>query len=285
VPYQPIPLYQGPPACNTEALILGFDAMILKPVVGARLSGVVEFPPGVPGGSTRTIAVPQNRLDWTFSPAFEIGYRFPDDLGAVLFTYRFLGTSGSGQGVVDEALTPVRSRLDFNVFDFDYVSPRYFPRRLTALRFYLGARIATSFFDSGTPADPVFRHVSNYWSGAGPHVALEAEYGLPFLPALALYGRIDNAILFGSTRQRFNGTTDDGSGNLIETQVIQDRSRTIPMLSFEAGLSIRPFGFERENFRLAFGYQFEQWWNLGRNSGYDATVQTQGLFLRAEVDF
>jgi hypothetical protein len=253
-------------------------------VVSSRLSGTVPPPPGILALS-QTVAVPQHRLEWAFSPVFVLGYRFPDDTGAVQVAYRFLATSGTGEVTPAGVPSTIFSRLDYNIFDFDYVSPRFFADDWFSLQFYLGARVATNFFDSQLEQGYAFQHASNSWSGAGPHYALEAEWALFDLPGLSLYGRHDGAVMFGSTRQHFSATFDDGLGNLVENQISQSRSNTIPMLSIQLGLSYRPLGFRSNALQLVAGYVYEQWWSLGKVNGSNATVQTQGVFIGGQLGF
>jgi hypothetical protein len=253
-------------------------------VVSNRLSGTVPPPPGILAPS-QTIVVPQHRLDWTVSPELVIGYRFPDDTGGVQVAYRFLATSGTRQVTLAGVQSTLFGRLDYNIFDFDYVTPRFYADDWFSLQFYLGARVATNYFDAQAEEGFAFQHASNSWSGAGPHYALEGEWAVFDLPGLALYGRHDGVVMFGTTRQRFDATFDDGLGNLVENEISQSKSNGIPMLSIQLGLSYRPFGFRSNALQLVGGYVYEQWWNLGKVNGSNASVQTQGVFIGGQVGF
>jgi hypothetical protein len=219
------------------------------------------------------------------SPYFVIGYHFPADTGGVQVAYRFLATSGASQLIVGGIESTVFSRLDYNIFDFDYVSPRLYADGGLSFQFYLGARVATSYFDTQVQEGFAFQHASNSWSGAGPHYALELEWAPFDVSGLALYGRHDGVVMFGNTRQRFNATFEDAQGNPVENEISQSKSNGIPMLSIQLGLSYRPFGFRSNTLQLVGGYVYEHWWNLGKVNGSNGTVQTQGVFIGGEVGF
>jgi hypothetical protein len=253
-------------------------------VVSNHLSDSVPPPPGIIA-SSQTVIVPQHRLDWTVSPEFVIGYHFFNDLGGVQVAYRFLAVTGSGHVTLGGIETTIFSRLVYNIFDFDYVSSRFYLDPWLTFQFYLGARVATNYFDTEATEGLAFQHESNSWAGAGPHYALEWEWAVFNCTDLALYARHDGALMFGNTRQHFNATFDDGTGNMVENEVTQSKSNGIPMLSVQLGISYRPFGFKSNALQLVGGYVYEQWWNLGKVNGSSGEVQSQGAFIGGQVDF
>src|SRR5205085_1450370 len=76
-------------------------------------------------GGTDTLHLPSADLGGTVSPRFDIGYRFGENAGAVLVSYRFLTIEGCVQYIdsVDGLPTgSLNSRLDIQTIDFDYAT-------------------------------------------------------------------------------------------------------------------------------------------------------------------
>src|SRR5207237_4286724 len=128
-----------------------------------RLSGTV----GLPDGRPATLNSPSAPLDWTLSPRFELGYRFADNLGSLMLTYRFLTTEGNPvvadfDPMGDGAL---RSRLDMQIVDLDYVSRHHKCCPDFDFRWLAGVRLATVFFDSEVIGGLAELRTSNHFFG------------------------------------------------------------------------------------------------------------------------
>jgi hypothetical protein len=245
------------------------DVGLVHPHVNNRVSSGSPVSPLAAG----PVELPVAQLNWTVSPRFELGYRMPDGRGDLRLGYRFLASSGFEAGSGAEYL---RSRLDLNVVDLDYVSGEWLAENwfgpFRDLRASFGVRLATSYLDSqargGAAAEERF---TSHFVGAGPRFGLEWARPLPGCP-LELCTRFDAAGLVGSVRQGFTqaGTVRRDAGLTTGVEVV----------GAEVGLGWRPDPTGRG--RVVVGYQFQQWWDLGRTdtSNFDLTVQ--GAFLRAE---
>jgi hypothetical protein len=236
-------------------------------------------------GTTFLVQLPGAGLDWTASPRFEFGYRFPQGCGELLASYRFLGTDGRNTLAgfdLDGSDVPLRSRLNMNVVDLDYASPEFSPLPHWNVQGRVGARIATIYFDSLADGFFIEERTSNNFVGAGPHFGLDAWRVLD-VPGLAFFTRIDGAVVFGSIHQSFelsfvapDGSVEGGATDVHHTQ-------TVPVLTFLAGLSWTPCRYHWSRYSL--GYIIEQWWDVGQAGLSHADLTSQGLFLRAEFSF
>ncbi|HVS39900.1 MAG TPA: Lpg1974 family pore-forming outer membrane protein [Gemmataceae bacterium] len=288
-PPPPPPLFDQPnPGANAAAagssadtgLLFGVELDFTKPNLNNRLNGTATFP----DGSKATVAPPGTDLAWTVAPSFTLGYRLGDDFGALAFTYRFLISEGNADGLSPLGDVNFHSRLDLDEFDFDYIMARYSPGPFWNLQGRVGIRLADVYFDSGAElAGVACEQASSNFIGAGPHFGLEAERRFPMVDGLAAFGRLDGAVLVGQIQQHFrqgflfpDGTTFAGAG-------VQRGTQTVPVLSLQAGLAYTPPRMDYIHF--TFGYQFEDWWNVGRLNASDGEFNDQGLFVRGELDF
>jgi hypothetical protein len=229
----------------------------------------------------------------TVSPLFELGYRFPEGFGEFLVSYRFLVDESTNPAVTDIGSGHLKTRLDLNENDFDYVSREYSLAPKYDLRWRLGARLAGVYFDSRlavvVPPDNfgggrLWERTSNNFFGAGPHVGLELARKLD-LPGSSIFLRVDGASVFGRIHQRFGETftlaeIDD---QLFGGVTAVSRTQTVPILGVQAGVAWSPVDWRWATFSL--GYVFEQWWNVGRVQDSTAEVMFQGLFVQAEFRF
>ncbi len=245
------------------------------------------------------IRLPSVPLDWTVAPRFEVGYRLPSGFGEFIVGYRFLDTSGDGTVQGPDAPASLHSRLDVNVVDFDYASqeislmPDVLCHRWD-MRWRVGIRFASVFFDSQA-VEPVAaaaagsgiveQRDSDTWNGVGPHAGLElgrhfGNSGLSFI------GKTDFFIGLGRIRQGF---FDVGTTPATTAQLNVNRSQAVPSLNLQSG-----FGWSRPDltrFSLFVGYQYEYWWNVGRDSDATAPVLSngnmwdQGLVIRIGCNF
>jgi len=263
-----------------DRLFFAAELQFLAPAVKNRLRGTVAFP----GGATDDLAVPAADLDFTVAPRLAVGYRLPDSAGEFLFSYRFLIDEGRGTAVTPFGeLFGLRSRLDLNQFDFDYAAARYSPLPLFDLKWYVGIRLATVFFDSRVQNSLSEQQASNYYVGAGPHAGIDFERRIGVVPGnLALFAGLDGAALVGQVRQHFHETFFLPEGD-FRGDFTQQKTQGVPVLTFRAGLSYTPPRLEFV--RLSAGYMFERWWNLGRVGDSTGELTDQGVFFRAEFDY
>jgi hypothetical protein len=307
------PLLERPEAAPA-GLFLNVETSVVWPhlrneLVGgqvtlAQTSGVspsqnVGLPPG--DGMPITgdlIKFAGNRLDPTVTPRFELGYRFPDGFGELKLGYRFLVTSGSDTLTVGD-LGPAsqKGRLDINFIDLDYGTREFSLGPDWEMRTWVGLRGALTFFDSqvrflnpmpitespfGT--GPFTRltqseAASNWYIGA--HAVLELGRKL-WIPDLTLFWRLEGAGMYSRAHQTFKETFVEAPGF---TEIRTTNNVGSPMLATQVGLSWDVPNWDHCRFMM--GYQFEMWWQFGRgnNDLSHATLDDQGLFLRAEFNF
>jgi hypothetical protein len=268
----------GPAPGPTFAVEFGF----LAPHVKNALVAPVEVHPG---GFVDTVAFPFTaEQDGAFAPKLTMGWRLRDGLGAVLLSYRNVASEGTevvpGYDILGDGL--LRSRLDMNFVDLDY-STRELPLgALWGLRWELGARIATIYFDTQAQGLVLGRRASSFFVGAGPQVALDLTRELPGT-GLALFARADGAAHLGRITQRFAESVGDPGAPLLFGGTTRRGSQAVPHLALQAGLSwlSHPDG----RYRITVGYQWEQFWAVGTLDESRGDVGLQGLFLRSEFNF
>jgi hypothetical protein len=271
----------GPPlGQQTPGWFAGAEIALRQADINATL--VNQIPLGSLG---EFLHVPAVDLPLTVSPTFEIGYRLPQCAGTFSLRYHFLTAEGTGTVYPADNTFRVRTRLDMQVFDLDYGTAPYefAPRWEVSAR--LGGRLANVFFDSQAVNDAVSQQASNNFFGAGIHGRVDVERRLVVIPGLGLFGRLDGAVLTGRVRQRFH------LERFEEFSELEQRSRqTVSALNAQVGLSYSPPGLP--GLKFATGYEWEQYWNVGRLNGQDGAggrssgdVWSHGWFLRAQVDF
>jgi len=264
---------------------------IVVPHVKNRLSDIVTLPGMLPG----TVQVGSAELNWTASPRFELGYRLPSGFGEFAIAYRFFTTEGSESAPGPDGLAALKSRLDVNIGDLDYASRELSLLPYWGMKWRFGLRAVGTFFDSradepltvAAAGSGVFeRKTSNNFWGFGPHLGLELTRRLDGL-GLALVGRVDGATILGRLHQRFfEETTPMGpNGQPLAAGTSERVSQDGPMLAWSLGLSWQPPLYP--NAHLFVGYQYEYWWNIGRNSSTTSRgeLSDQGIQLRAGLDF
>ena len=230
---------------------------------GALTVGVVR--PHVGGHLADKTDLPFASLDWTVMPRLEAGYRLADGAGDLRLGYHLIASTGSVQAGVGG----LRSRLDLNALDLDYVSSEWLveatPDLGRELRAVAGVRLASATLKSSGPAG-LFR---SEFTGAGPRFGLEWRKPIPAPWPVELYVRSDGTGLAGQTRQ---------TGGFLP--LISWKWNGAVAVSTEVGIGWQPTG--PDGVRVLFGYQFEQWWNLGRTDAANADLSVNGVFLRAE---
>jgi hypothetical protein len=272
-----------------EGLFLNSDLGILWPSVKNHLSATVSFP----NGTTDRLHVPQADLDVTAETGIEVGYRLADSLGDLLVGYRFLVTDGTKDLETSFGAASVKSRLDINQFDLDYATATYSPLPRYDLKFRIGARFAAIYLDSEASNALNFQQASNYFIGAGPSATIDFERRFKELPDLGLFARLDGAALTGQVRQKFRETLGIGTPGVEEGFFDVQKTQTSEVLTLQVGVTYHPFGIANDRLRITGGYEFQQWWGVGKLNGSvapadvssDANITAQGIFLRGEYDF
>jgi hypothetical protein len=242
--------------------------------VGNQLVGLVSF-----GNITDRVELPTSNLAVTVTPRFEVGYRFHQGSGEVLASYRFVETAGSGDlgGLTPVGGTaPVRSRFDLNVLDLDYAS-REFPFAMGPgwdMKWLVGVRLASLYFDSQASAAGLSQRETNHFGGAGPQAGVELWRFLGHT-GLSLFGRLDFDFFMGRVRQSFTETVGSSGAETDLSQI-----QGAPVLAIQFGLAWMPDAID--NFRVAAGYTFERWWDIGLVDQSRAQATVQGIFVRGE---
>lgn len=262
-------------------LFFNTELAFIHPVLRNRLTNDTPLRP-----SGNTLTVPSAELPWTVAPWFDLGYRLPRSLGIVSLNYRFFTADGNGTTVFAGLPSELRSRLGENVVNLDYgTGPCSFAPRWDFL-WRIGAQYADVFFDSRLAGGSASQQASNHFNGAGPHARLDLSRSLDPLPGWSLFSRLDGAVVFGRISQKFSQQTA-----VLETWE-QNGTQSVPVLNVQAGLSYTPPALP--GWRFTLGYTYEHWWYVGQlgedsNDGSLSRTrgefETQGIFLRGQVDF
>jgi hypothetical protein len=264
----------------------GIEADLVWPHIKNRLSAPVRLDDFID-----IVHLPTASLDFTGSPKVILGYRFPEGFGEFTASYRSIVSEGARNIENFDFFGDsfLKSRLNVNVIDLDFGSQEIplgwdRPSSLWDLKFDLGARIAGVFFDSKAEGVFLREHTSNNFFGAGPHLALELQRHLIDYPGLALYARVETAVVIGRIHQRFEESISVDDTPILGGSTSQRGSQAVPILGIQAGLSWTPVHNWRW-LRFTGGYTFEQWWGVGDVGGSSADLTSQGLFLRTELHF
>jgi hypothetical protein len=238
------------------------------------------------GGVVTQVQPPSTALDWTGVPVLEVGYRFGEGIGALAATYRNVTSEGTGIAPAFDAAgdATVRTRLNLNSLDLDYLSTELQFAQYWDLQWRLGARLAFAYFDSQATGAILAESGSSNFVGAGPHFGLEVRRSLEFAPGLAAFARLEGAVVLGTVSQHFEESVSAGGVVVTSGDSRISGGRSVPVLSFETGLSYTPAHYAPW-FRFAFGYELDHWWGLGDLQGSRGDLTVQGLFFRGEFRF
>jgi hypothetical protein len=257
-------------------------------VVGPHVKNQLNSPVNTMSGP-KILEVPTAPLEWTGSPRIGVGYQLADNMGRVLLTYTSVVSQGTGSIANFDAFGAgfLRSRLNMNVIDLDYVSnPLSFCPQWT-VDWAVGVRLATLYFDSQAVGGLLGQRVANNFIGAGPHGWVDLRYSLPEVPGLSLLGRIGGSVLIGDINQSFEETVRSTSGvPLFGGATRVNEAQAVPELNVRFGVEYVP-PVRGRWMRFSFGYEFDYWWNVG-NVNLDTSredISWQGLFFRGEFSF
>jgi hypothetical protein len=282
------PLLVGDPLidrlhCPPPGWFGALELDLLAPHIKNRLQAPLQLD----GFEPNLVHLPTAPLEWTGSPQIDLGYRFWEGLGELMVSYRLLVTDG-WQGLagfdIDGGDGILRSRLSVNSFDFDYASREYSLDPHWDMKWRAGVRLATVYFDSCAEAFFLAQKTSNHFIGAGPHVGLDLWRSFN-APGLGIFTRLDAAELLGEVSQRFSESIANEDGKIIASDGLHVTStQGIPVLSFQVGLGWVSCWHHHWS-RLAIGYEFERWWQIGNAGDSSAELTDQGVFFRAEFQF
>lgn len=234
---------------------------------------------------TDVVHLPSAELDWVASPRVELGYRCAQGFGEFLISYRSIVSEGrctiTGFDLFGDGA--LRTRLNVNVLDLDYSSREFSLGPWWDMKWQVGARLAGVFFDSRAEGAILAQRTSNSYIGAGPHAGMDLWRRLPVY-GLALFGRLEGAVLLGHLSQEFEESFGVGDFFLLGGATQQRTTQGVPVARLQAGLSWTPSWYDR-CLRLAAGYELEQWWNLGTLNDSRAELTGQGAFVRFEWNF
>ncbi len=280
-----------PPPLPPPGWFTDLEVGIVGPHVKNRLTNSVQ----VDGRAPDIVHLPSAELDWTAAPRFEVGYRLMSGFGEFAVAYRFFATDGSGSVRGPDVIADLRSRLDLNLVDVDYASREISLWPHCDMKWRFGLRWADVFFDSranepfaaAAAGSGIFetRTSNNFW-GIGPHAGLELAQRFEG-SGLALVARVDGATLLGRIRQNFFevSTSLGPDGQLLTGNTRLSVSQSVPTINAFMGLSWQPPFYPHVH--VYAGYQYEHWWNVGRNSSTTSRgeLSDQGVLLRAEFNF
>jgi len=299
----PVPIGLGLPA-QMPGWVGNIDVGIVQPYIGSKINSGTDLDGTFPGNP---VALPIGALNFTATPRFEIGYRWPEGLGEIRGTYTRIQATGN-RTIPDQLpgfTRALRTRLQMNVVDFDYCfsefnlgdipliptmaqtpgwlglrrPPTIYQNDPLAIRFRLGGRAATMFLDAqATGAQVLNERMMNNFAGAGFHVAVEGTKAMPWRP-LSLYGKLDFAGVLGTVQQNFERT--DALGNSAQSAV--DTEVGVPCFGMEWGLQYVPASIS--NFRASMSYQYGHWWQFADTDDSTAIFQTNGVLLSGQWGF
>jgi hypothetical protein len=260
------------------------DLTLVVPHVKNGLSDTVTLPGGG-GPVSDTVHLPSAELDWVGSPAFTVGYRPGQACGEFMLTYRSLVSDGNavlrGFDLGDAVL---RSRLSLSTWDLDYAAWESSLDPHFEMKWRVGVRLADVFFDSQAAGFFREERTSNFFFGAGPHAGLDLWGQCLGWAGIVPFAKIDTSLVLGRIGQGFEETLGVGVLRLAGAATRRDKSQAVPVVRVQAGVGFTPPGAE-DRMRFAVGYDYEQWWYLGRVGASRGELTGQGILFRAEVNY
>jgi hypothetical protein len=150
---------------------------------------------------------------------------------------------------------------------------------------YFDSRAVQPFAEAATTGSVFETRTSNNFWGVGPHAGLELSRRFAG-SGLAVVGWIDGATLLGRIRQNFfEASTTVGPDGPLTGNTRESVSQSVPMITTFLGLGWQPPRYP--NVRISVGYEYEYWWNVGRDSSTTSRgeLSDQGVLVRAEFNF
>jgi hypothetical protein len=253
-------------------------------------------------GNLDQVDLGHTHLDVGVAQRFEFGCRLPDNWGTCSFGYGFLSTQGqqaSFTGPEDslQAIADKRGRLVYNMFDLTYGSREFSLDPFCNMRWGVGFRTLFLYFDSrgnftapgSDPGSVLAQFESNFVQqyGAWAYLDLEREFGPP---GLACFLRVEGADFFARNHQNYTEVVAGGPGQGPQTTTVSFAGSVGPSSLREVlGISYTVPQWNYSRFML--GYQYEQFFQIGRQSPASGIIDTRGsldahgFFLRAEFNF
>jgi hypothetical protein len=258
-----------------------------------NLKNQLTTPSTFTGPAGNAITLPQAPLDWVGVPLLSVGYRLGQGAGEFRFSYRLLASAGNEQllGLDPPVPAQLRSRLDVQTIDLDYITQEYISEGADISRFFfrdlragVGMRVASAFFDSHAVGTTITdTHVSSSMGGVGPRAFLELHQDLGGTD-FQFYTRVAASGVLGPIRQQFTQTVQGTTGPENGYFDTHNQNNGIGILQAEAGFSWEPERLARR-LRVTAAYSWERWWNFGRTNDSNAELTLQGLLLRAEYKY
>jgi hypothetical protein len=269
----------------------GVELQVVKPHLVSRLSNTVQNRAQRANGTFTTVALRPAPFDWTVSPRFFLGYRLPSGFGEFMMAYRFMDVTGSRNLQSRDGPAALRSRLSFNIIDFDYNSTELSPWPKCDMRWTFGIRLLTNFYDSR--ANQPFNQAAatsgifqtrdfNNIIGFGPHAALELAQRLGDSGwAVSVRSDLSTAFTWGNEGWFTRSTTLGPTGRPLDGETFHFFHQGTSIVNIRTGVTRRLSSFTDARFFL--GYQYERWFALEAvaNSGSHGMLWDQGLVLQA----
>jgi hypothetical protein len=272
----------GPPQSTGVAVEPDCFVNLETAVVFPHLSSRLVAPVSLGDAGLTAVALPNARLDTTVMPTLQIGaYRFGPGYGELALSYRFLATSGTdhfdeGGGAV------LHSRLNLQNVSFDYLRNDCRCGPETVVGWHVGARVQVAFFDSQAETPTSFSQGRNMFYGVGPHAGFSVTHALP--EGFELFGRFDAALVTGfQTTQTFVLRTTQPGGVTAGGGADQEETELAPSLEAQVGLSWASSWLPCSRWRV--GYEFDQWYDLGRVRGSFGNLSAHSVFVSWEWNF
>lgn len=275
------PLLDSPP--GSPGWVGGVELGVVVPHVMNRLFNSFNLA----SGAGVTVQLPSAQIETAMMPRFELGYRFGQAAGEVILSYRFVtgqATNFSSDGFVTPSFPGgvfVRSRLDLNTIDLDYGSCEPLTIFGVDMKWRVGIRSLFEYNDSQANNGVTAQSTSNDYYGFGPHAMVDFHRPIGNT-GLALFGRVEAAMLWGSLTQNYTDSVTAGGatdfGQLTDRIVSQ-----VTTIAFQAGVTwTSPWN---PNFHVSAGYIFEHFFDLGSLAvGVAAReeLDIEGGFVRLE---
>ena len=238
-------------------------------------------------GLNRLVDLRNAPLNATLSPLIQLtAFRLEPGYGQIAVTYRLLAADGRDlQPAFDPAgaaLAAVRTRLNLQTFDLDYIGDDCHLGWGTVLSWHVGARLEIVFFDTSAQTAVSFEHASNYCFAAGSHAGFTVSREIS--DGFGLFGRFDGALLGAyDTNQSFAATIQTPQNGALSDTANQEQSQFSPSLAVQVGVSWVPTWLPSSHFRG--GYEFDQWYNIGRADASRGNLNAHSLFAGWEWNF